>query len=445
MIRSVLAALALLAATPVAAQRACPNDRFEQAFRFAFPVYQMARTRAESSARVAATGSSNVNAFNHRTTLSDHTHRNVTTPNNDTLYSAAWIDLAAGPVRLHLPPAADRYVSVALMDLFTDHFAVLHPRADAGEGVWLAGPDWRGRIPRGSRLIRAPMNDVWAIGRTYVAGPRDLAAARAVQAQLRIEQPAPAARPFAEAAPPLRDPERFVAVVNEALGRGPLPAAHAARVRRFACTGIRPGETSAWERLPLARQQAWRAQLPGLYDALRGGLQDAGRQVDGWSYPAPGIGRFGTDDLYRARIALGGLGALPADEAMYLSVRTDSHGAPLEGGRAYSLRIPAGIPAGAFWSLSLYEIADDGRLFFAANPIGRYAITSRDPDLRREADGSLVIRIRSEEATGRANWLPSPPAGRVALTFRAYRPGPALRDGRFRLPAVVRHDQPPVP
>ena len=41
---------------------------------------------------------------------------------------------------------------------------------------------------------------------------------------------------------------------------------------------------------------------------LRGGLQEVGASRNGWSYPAPGIGEFGTDDHYRSRVALGGLG-----------------------------------------------------------------------------------------------------------------------------------------
>lgn len=33
----------------------------------------------------------------------------------------------------------------------------------------------------------------------------------------------------------------------------------------------------------------------------------------------------------------------------------------------------------AFWSLSMCEKTDDGRLFFAANPLGRYSIEDRPP------------------------------------------------------------------
>ena len=42
----------------------------------------------------------------------------ITTPNNDTLYSQAWIDLSSGPVRITVPPTGGRYFSLALMDMF---------------------------------------------------------------------------------------------------------------------------------------------------------------------------------------------------------------------------------------------------------------------------------------------------------------------------------------
>jgi len=439
--RWLLLLLALCAAPAARAADARDVELARQAFRFAYPVHQMAVTRQNALARVEGAGGRVVNAFNHRPTLSDHTHRNVTTPNNDTLYSASWLDLSGGPVVLTMPAAKERYHSVALMDLFTDHFAVLGTRANGGAGgrYLVAGPTWRGRVPAGLTLVRSPTVDAWAILRVLVDGPADLAAARRLQTGFSIEPLDRAApkRPFAERAAGLDDPARFLAVVNEALGRGPLPAAHARRVARFARVGVVPGDADAWSRLPPAVRAAWRANITRFYDELRGGLQETGREANGWSYPEPGIGAFGTDDLYRSRVALGGLAALPREEAVYLSARTDAQGRPLDGRRAYTLAVPADVPVGAFWSLSLYEIAPDGRLFFTENAIGRYAIGNRTAGVARDAGGGLTIRLQPTPPAGSAaaNWLPTP-AGPFALTFRAYLPGAELLSDRFELPAV---------
>lgn len=421
-----------LVAAPATAQQACSERHVEQAFILGFPIYQMVRTRHEAAARVAAAGGSVVNAFNHRRTPSDHSHRNVTTPNNDTLYSAAWLDLAQGPVRIDLPPASGRYVSLALMDLFTDHFALLHPGRDGiGRSVLVVGPRWRGRGPRGVQVVRATMTDVWAIARVRVSGPADLAAAQAVQSRFAVATAA-LARPFREAPEGVDNPERFLTVVNEALERGPVPPAHARQIAAVACAGLGAG---GWARLPETTRRIWRNGFRTYYDRLRGGLQRSGESVNGWSWPAPGIGEARLDALNRARVALEGLGALPAREAIYLSSRSDAAGRPLDGGSAYRLRIPAQIPADGFWSLSIYEIAADGRLFFAANPIGRYSIGDGGADLRRNPDGSVTIVIaRRGPPEPNANWLPAP-LGRFALTFRAYRPRGAMTSARFQLPA----------
>lgn len=437
MTRLFAAFLFLLFALPASA---ATTDEARAAFRYSYPVYQMMVTRTNAVTRVEGAGGKVVNAINHRPTLSDHTNRTVTTPNNDTLYSASWLDLSNGGVVLNVPETGSRYASAALMDLFTDHFALLGTRTTKGRPgrYFVVGPDWRGSAPAGTKLIRSPMNDAWLIVRVLVDGPEDLAAARQVQTQFTITPSSPQRRPFVEPIGAVSDPKRFLAVVNEALGRSPASSSQVRRARAFRSVGIVPGDTQAWKKLDSATQALWRANIQRFYDELLGGLQDIGAQVNGWSYPAPGMGNFATKDLYRAQVALGGLGALPPEEAIYLSNRTDAAGAPLEGTKSYRLTIPAGVPVDAFWSLSLYEIALDGRLFFVSNPIRRYAVGNRTAGLERNADGSLTLTLQSQPPTnGVANWLPTP-AGPFALTFRGYIPRKPLLTGQFRLPAVNR-------
>ena len=121
------------------------------------------------------------NRFRHVRKLTDARSQTVTQPNNDTLYSTAWLDLSAGPVRLTLPRAGERYVSLALMDMFTNNFAVL--RAGSVQEIIVIGP----HAPSQPGAIRAPTDWVWALGRTLVAGPADLPAAHLVQDGLVAE------------------------------------------------------------------------------------------------------------------------------------------------------------------------------------------------------------------------------------------------------------------
>lgn len=159
---------------------------------------------------------------------------------------------------------------------------------------------------------------------------------------------------------------------------------------------------------------------------------------NGWSYPRPDMGRFGDDDFYRAAVALGWLAALPAEEAIYVTAITDAAGAALDGNRAYRLTIPARVPIAGFWSLSMYEVAPDGRLFFTRNAVDRYAIGDRSAGLLRNADGSVTIAIQPERPQGStvANWLPTP-KGPFRVTFRAYLPRKALLSGTFALSGIA--------
>ena len=86
-----------VAAAPAAA--GAPLTGVEQvraAFTYALPVYEMMRSRHLQIEKVAAFGAPGVNRLYARTTLADAKTREVTTPNNDTLYSSAWLDLAGG-------------------------------------------------------------------------------------------------------------------------------------------------------------------------------------------------------------------------------------------------------------------------------------------------------------------------------------------------------------
>ncbi|HZF42145.1 MAG TPA: DUF1254 domain-containing protein [Sphingomonadaceae bacterium] len=410
------------------------------AFHLGFPVYEMARVRHEFVERLTARGVPAINRFAHRKTLSDHNDRVVTTPNNDTLYSAAWLDLSGGPVTIFVPETGERYLSIALMDMFTDHFAYSGTRTSGGraEKLFVVGPDWRGNAPSGARMARAPTNDVWAISRLLVDGPADLPAATAIQDRIRIDPPAPGEGTAFVARPPLRpNPAQFLDVVNEALARSPVSPVHADRIARLRAVGIRPGAANAWAQLSPSVQAMWTTNWDSLNNGLRGGLDTHVTRHDGWSYPLPGLGNFGQNDAYRAAIALEGLAALEPDEAMYMFTRTTADGASLDGARnSYRIRLPSDIPVKGFWSLTMYEETDD-RLFFVANPIRRYAIGNRTPGLRRNPDGTINILIQHVRPVGEAatNWLPAP-RGPFRLSFRAYLPGPALREGRFRLPGV---------
>ncbi|MBC7521369.1 MAG: DUF1254 domain-containing protein [Sandarakinorhabdus sp.] len=405
-----------------------------RAFRFAFPIYEILRTRGFQLDRARAAGIPNaVNFILPRLTLADAGSREVTTPNNDTLYGSAWLDLAAGPIILEVPALPGRYNSVALMSLTTDNTAILGTRTGGQGGRYaIVGPNFSGAAPAGTELVRSATNDAWLLIRVLVDGPGDVgAAAKALQGFTITSAEGNVAVVPTMPAPANPDGKTFLAVVNEALARSAANTTLAGKASQFAAGGIGAATTPETAAM-------WSKYLPALRAELKGGLASIGDTVQGWSYPGAGIGDYGDDDDMRSKVALGGLAALPRVEAMYLTAKADKNGAPLDGAKPWRVILPPNLPVGAFWSLTMYEQDADGRLFFVPNVLNRYAVGNRSPQLRSNRDGSYEIFIQPTKPSGErvVNWLPSPTKGKFTLVFRAYLPRAPLLDGSFRLPPV---------
>ena len=162
--------------------------------------------------------------------------------------------------------------------------------------------------------------------------------------------------------------------------------------------------------------------------------------TDGWAYPRGNLGDYGQDYIYRAIIALMGLGALPVAEAMYMKAAGDDGAGLFTGDGLYRLTLPAQMPIDGFWSLSMYEAMPDGQFFFTENPLGRYAIGDRTAGLKRKDDGSVDIWIGRADPGGErsSNWLPAPKAGPFAMYLRTYLPKPELINGPFRFAPITK-------
>ena len=415
----------------------------DSAFEYAYPLYEVARTRFRAVQDPANPKRHAPNTLQHERHLSDHTSRWITAPNNDTLYSNAWLDLSRGPVRVRVgPQPAGRYWSLAFMDAFTNNFAVIGQRLKGTGPVdaVLAGPGAQGAKPAG-RAIRAPGHDVWMFVRCIVDGPADLPQSHAMQERIEVLPAAVATDPPRVAPTDSRDPANFLSVVNESLAWNPAPASENPLLRRWAVVGVRPGAVEAWRDIGEDARTAWTARIGAAHDKLRQASATGRREVQGWFASATDMGNFGRNYPLRASVALGGLGALPPVEAMYFVRFHDDVKQLLDGRQGYLLRVPpGGIPTDSFWSFSMYEPTADSQRFFVENPIRRYSIGNRTRGLVYNADGSLDIALQHRAPTDerlRANWLPAP-AGPFQISLRAYVPRPELRDGSAAMPIIIR-------
>lgn len=400
------------------------------------PLFEMMRMRAATTARrhpvlgfAAEDRASRVRWLN----LFTHTHRRlgpedreVVSPNNDTVYSNAWLDLARGPVVIDTPDMGDRYWTLGLLDAWTNPFAYVGRRTTGNrrQRTLVHGPGWAGDVPADvTHVIAAPGLDVWIIGRILVDDtPADLAQVRALQAQIaarRIDASDAAVRVDTRIdgrSTAVPDAALYRAVVDDALARNPVAASEALH----------------WP----VDEAALDAELPRVFAELRA-AQQPHALGGGWALQVAVRSHWGDDVLTRARIARNFIGALGIEEAMYATAEVDAEGRPLDGSHAYELRFApgAGPRVGAFWSLTLYRRSD---CLFVANPIGRYSIGDRTPGLRIGDDGSLAIRVQADDPGPGTNWLPAPRGEAFYVVLRLYEPRRDHLEFRYDYPPLRR-------
>jgi hypothetical protein len=375
------------------------------------------------------------------------------TPNSDTPYSLAGLDLRAEPVVISVPAMENnRYFVFQLMDLYTFNFDYIGTRTttNAGGNFLIAGPDWKGEAPKGiTGVIRAETELVNVVGRTQLFNPADLDNVKAIQAQYKVQplsafsgQPAPAAAPAVDWIKPLapkteRTSLEFFNQLAFLLQFAPTNPSEAELRERFAKIGIIPGKPFDTSSLSAATR-----------DALKQGMLDGQKAID--TKRASLAGKTDTlfgnrqylknDYVTRATGAQVGIGANSRDEALYPIYENDSTGQKLDGSKhRYLLKFTKGHfpPVNAFWSLTLYHVPSQ---LLVKNPINRYLINSPMlPNLKRDADGGLTIYLQSASPgpDKEANWLPTPKGPFVAF-MRYYWPKQSLLDGRWKSPKIER-------
>jgi hypothetical protein len=380
----------------------------------------------------------------------------VVSPNADTLYSVAWLDLSREPMVLSVPEMGKRYYVMQMLDAWTNVFASPGTRTTgSGKGDFaVVGPNWKGKLPDGVKELKSPTNLVWIIGRTQTNGKDDYAAVHAIQKQYRLTPLGARGKEYAPPdnvpvekgvdvkTPPVEqvakmDAATFFARLNTLMKDNPPAGGDDDALKRFASIGVAPGKPFDLTKLDAA---AAKGVEKGILAAREKIVADAkkphGKKVNNWSVMIDKMGRYGTDYAFRSVIAKIALGANVPEDAIYPRATADGEGKALSGANRYVIRFPKGQlpPVGAFWSVTMYN----SKQFFVENAIDRYAIGDRDK-LKFDDDGSLTLYIQ-HDSPGKdreSNWLPAP-ADEFNLIMRLFWPKKEVLDGTWKPPAVER-------
>ena len=401
-----------------------------EAYVYALPLLLTDATRRVSTNTDGTkAGRAPVNQFTHAVRLADASFKTIVTPNVDTPYSQAWLDISAEPV-IYVMPKADRFFCMQILDAWTNTAAVL----DRAGTYAITLPGWKGKLPKGVTRVNVPTATVWFLGRILLLGNNDMPNVRAIQQKMQLlplsayvkggayTPPAGTYSPREEFVP-VREvlslsPEEFFGTANALMKANPPAAADAALLKKLAPVNAGPGLTFSAALLGENVSARWKDMIAKLRPGLEAECARFGKNFGNWTFWGRPIGDFGKEYAYRALVALAGLGANTVDTAIYPKCDTDENGAKLTGRKTYVLHFSSLPPVrkGGFWSVTAYG-GDD---FLIDNPLNRYCINDRS-SFRKNADGSADIILSAEAPAETDNWLPAAKDG-YHLYLRIYLP-----------------------
>ena len=397
----------------------------------------------------------------------------VQTPNSDTPYSMAGLDLRSEPMVLSVPEIEEnRYFSFQLVDQYTFNFDYIGSRTTGNDGgaFMIAGPNWDGETPDGiKKVFNSETEFVLAIGRTQLFNEADLDKVKEIQAAYKLEP----LSSFLNITPPqstteinrnVTFPEHLqnksydhtsaiiplssklekksietLNILNFLLKFCPTHPSETDLMTRFAKIGVGAGKKIDTTQLS-----------PDVIAAMKAGINDAWtqdfakfkQQVDAGKVTSGDL--FGTREylnnnyLYRMGAAVLGIFGNSKHEAMYPIYTNDDKGEKLDASKNnYTLHFSADDlpPVNAFWSLTMYELPSS---LLVDNPIHRYLLNSPMlPDFKRDEDGGITFYIQntSPGKDKEKNWLPSPDGPFMAV-LRLYWPKESALDGSWKNPPL---------
>lgn len=372
----------------------------------------------------------------------------IVTPNIDTPYSYAWVDLRAEPWVLTMPAIEEgRYYTSQWDDLWA--FVLDNPGSlndgNGGGSYLLAAPTWGGELPDGvSRVIQGESEFLGTLTRTQLFGtPGDIENVRDIQQQYQLQ---PLSEFLGEPAPPPAPPidwpewtegdektDKFWQYVELTLPLTTRNPADAEQYETLEALGIGEGFDMA-------------SFDPDIQAAIRQGVQDAWEEFNkAGNDPNIDSGKLfasreqiGKDYLSRTLGVVLGIFGNVNKQAVYFSIPLGSDGQPLDAGKNnYTVTFPAGQmpPVKYFWSFTMYRLPER---WLVDNPIDRYSLSSTTPGVRQNEDGSTTIYFQHESPgpDKESNWLPTPD-GPFWTVLRNYGPDQSIIDGTYPKPAPV--------
>jgi hypothetical protein len=401
----------------------------------------------------------------------------VTTPNSDVIYALSYVDLGKdGPLVFEAPPGLQGILldfwqrpipgpTIGGRAFFGD---VGLPGPDAGKGgkFLLLPPGYKGAVPPGYYVYRSQTNNVFVFLRAFYQDPKNLTPAVELMEKAKIyplgheANAKPMIFPNASGVPanmlPISDGSAFDALKQLIDSEGGNLAGPDS-LGLLASIGIVKGQPFAPDEktkaiLDKAAKTGYKmSRVVGFEEALGGRslriypdrhwvhpiakatpANLSGPFNFGWTRKDGGHLDLDAQTWFFTNyysISPGMISQTPGVGAKYMIAFTDSAGAPLSGGSNYKLTLPANIPAGNFWSVTLYEAENASGL---ANGQPFPSLGSRDKPAQNP-DGSTDLYLGPKAPEGReGNWLATVPGRGFFAILRLYGPTEAAIDKSWK-------------
>ena len=358
----------------------------------------------------------------------------VLTANTETTYGTTFLDLKAdGPTVVEAPPNSLSFVDDMWQRYVADLGNAGPDRGQGGKYLFLP-PDHEGEVPEGYFVFNSPTFGNWLVVRA-LAGLESLLTTRIYPLATADNPRETRFVDFAAASfnGIHSNDFTFFEEVNAIVQEEPAGALDAERAGQLAAIGIVKGQPFSPDEhqrsildqaakigAGLARTLLYkpRDRAAYFYDggswktAFVGGshefIANGARLLDCRTimhYVATGI----TPAMTHAAVGVG---------SQYAFTAEDANGDWLDGGKDYTLTLPAGIPAKTFWAIDIYD-TQTRSLLQTDNPYP--SINNRFTDVQTEDNGDTIIRFGPTAGT-QPNGLQTVPGKSWFPILRLYGP-----------------------
>lgn len=125
----------------------------------------------------------------------------------------------------------------------------------------------------------------------------------------------------------------------------------------------------------------------------------------------------------------------PGSGQIYMTSKRDSKGELLRADRNYRLHVPADVPVGQFWALTLYSENTRRPYDNGGTELSDVSLDSRMQQLKYNDDGSIDLYVGAQAPKGKeSNYLKTVEDDGWFVYFRLYAPEQAFFDKSFELP-----------